>query len=162
MKQQGEKNRKKEQLKDYLNQYYTGRMVRTQLERRLINIKEEMNTPIGGHGYVSVNMKNTKEAGPGAASFVYRLSEIETRIENQKNQVEKSLLKVMDILDFLEEGSPERMILELRFIDGRSWAEIEKEMHLCRRACFSYQNKALEKLLEFKKVEALLIKREKD
>ncbi len=89
------------------------------------------------------------------------MSEIETRIENQKNQVEKSLLKVMDILDFLEEGSAERMILELRFIDGKSWTEIEKEMHMCRRTCFSYQNKGLEKLLEFKKVEAILKKQEK-
>lgn len=162
MKQQSEKNRKKEQLKEYLNQYYIGRIMRTQLERRLKNIRDEMNAPIGGHGYDPVNVKNTKEAGPGAASFVYRLSEIETRIENQKTQVEKSLLKVMDILDFLEEGSTERMILELRFIDGRSWAEIEKEMHLCRRACFSYQNKGLEKLLGFKKVETLLKRQEKD
>ena len=84
------------------------------------------------------------------------MSEIETRIGEQKSRVEKALLKVMDIMDFLEESSTERMVLELRFIDCRGWAAIEKEMHLSRRACFDYQNRALEKLLQFKKVRSIL------
>ena len=151
-----ERNEDKELLKQYLNQYYAGRIKRTQLERRLKNIQEEMATPIGGYGYSPVNYGGTNKVGPGAASFVYRMSEIETRIESQKSRVEKALLKVMDIMDFLEESSTERMVLELRFIDCKSWAAIEKEMHLSRRACFDYQNRALEKLLEFKKVRAAL------
>ena len=151
-----ERNEDKELLKQYLNQYYAGRIKRTQLERRLKNIQEEMATPIGGYGYSLVNYGGTNKVGPGAASFVYRMSEIETRIESQKSRVEKALLKVMDIMDFLEESSTERMVLELRFIDCKSWAAIEKEMHLSRRACFDYQNRALEKLLEFKKVRAAL------
>ncbi len=84
------------------------------------------------------------------------MGEIETRIEEQKSRVEKALLKVMDIMDFLEENSMERMVLELRFIDCKSWAAIEKEMHLSRRSCFDYQDKALEALLGFKKVRNLL------
>ena len=151
-----ERNEDKELLKQYLNQYYAGRIKRTQLERRLKNIREEMATPIGGYGYSPVNYGGTNKVGPGAASFVYRMSEIETRIESQKSRVEKALLKVMDIMDFLEESSTERMVLELRFIDCKSWAAIEKEMHLSRRACFDYQNRALEKLLEFKKVRTAL------
>ena len=154
--QKDERNKEKNLLKDYLNQYYSGRRKRSQLERRLKNIQEEMATPIGGHGYSPVNYRNTNKVGPGAASFVYRLSEIETRIEEQKKRVEKDLLKVMDIMDFLEENSTERMVLELRFIDCESWAAIEKEMHLSRRACFDYQNRALEKLLTFKKVENII------
>lgn len=144
--------RERELLEEYLNQYYAGRMKKAQLERRLKNIKQEMDSPIGGYGYSPVNYGGTNKTGAGAASFVYRISEIETRIENQKNQVEKSLLKVMDIMDFLEENSTERMVLELRFIDCKNWTNIEKEMHLSRSSLFNYRNKGLEKLLGFKKV----------
>lgn len=146
----------RELLKEYLNQYHAGRMKRTQLERRLKNIREEMNMPIGGYGYSPVNYGGTNKVRPGAASFVYRMSEIETRIEEQKNLAEKALLKVMDIMDFLEENSTERMVLELRFIDCKSWAAIEKELHLSRRSCFDYQSKALDSLLGYKKIKSVL------
>ena len=157
-----ERGKDKDMLKAYLNQYYTGRIKCSQLERRLKNIREEMDAPIGGRGYSPVNYGGTNNVGPGAASFVYRMSEIETRIENQKSKVEKALLKVMDIMEFLEESSMERMVLELRFIDCKGWATIEKELHLSRRACFNYQNRALEKLMEFKKVRAVLEEYEKN
>lgn len=143
-------------LKEYLNQYYAGHIKRSQLERRLKNIQKEMNTPIGGYGYSPVNYGGTNKVGTGAASFVYRMSEIETRIEEQKKQAEKALLKVMDIMDFLEENSTERMLLELRFIDCKRWEEIEQELHLSRRSLFHYQDKGLEKLLTFKKVRQIL------
>lgn len=159
--QKPEKDEGKELLKEYLNQYYICRMKRTQLEKRLKSIREEINTPIGGYEYSPVNYGGTNKVGVGAASFVYRMSEIETRIENQKNQAEKSLLRVLDIMDFLEENSPERMVLELRFIDCNDWGSIENAMHLSRRACFNYQNRALDKLLEFKKVRAILNDRDK-
>lgn len=154
--QKSRQNEDKETLKEYLNQYYTGRIKRSQLERRLKNIRTEMEAPIGGYGYSPVNYGGTNKVGPGAASFVYRMSEIETRIEDQKSRVEKALLKVMDIMDFLEESSTERMVLELRFIDCKPWAAIEKEMHLSRSSLFQYQNEGLEKLLQYKKVRQIL------
>lgn len=150
------KNEDKELLKEYLNQYYTSRIKRSQLERRLKNIREEMNAPIGGYGYSPVNYGGTNKVGPGAASFVYRIGEIETRIEDQKSRVEKALLKVMDIMDFLEESSTERMVLELRFIDCKGFPAIEKELHLSRSSLFSYQDKGLLKLLTYKKVRQIL------
>lgn len=150
------KSEKRELLKRYLEQYHAGKMKRIQLEARLKNIKEEMDAPIGGQGYSPINYRGTNNTGVGAASFVYRMSEIETRIENQKNNIGKALLKVMDILDFLKESSMERIVLELRFIDCKSWKAIERELHLSRRSCFDYQNKALDKLMEFKKVKIIL------
>lgn len=154
--QKSKKNEDKELLKEYLNQYYTSRIKRSQLERRLKTIREEMNAPIGGYGYSPVNYGGTNKVGPGAASFVYRIGEIETRIEDQKSRVEKALLKVMDIMDFLEENSTERMVLELRFIDCKSFPAIEKELHLSRSSLFSYQDKGLLKLLTYKKVHQIL------
>ena len=90
------------------------------------------------------------------------MSEIETRIEDQKSRVEKALLKVMDIMDFLEENSTERMVLELRFIDCKPWAAIERELNLSRSSLFSYQDKGLEKLLTYKKVRAILKEHKED
>lgn len=142
------KNEDKKLLKEYLSQYYTSRIKRQQLEKRLRNICEEMNAPIGGYGYSPVNYGGTNKVSDGAASFVYRISEIETRIEEQKKQVEKALLNVMDIIDLLDEDSTERMILELRFIDCKSWRIIARETHLSQSSCFNYQNRALEQLLE--------------
>ena len=155
-RQKEEWSEEKELLKEYLNQYHYARIKRSQLERRLKDIRKEMDTPVGGYGYSPINYGGTNDVGPGAASFVYRISEIESRIEEQKSWAEKAILKVMDIMDFLEESSTERMILELRFIDCKSWAVIEKEMHLSRRACFNYQDRALEKLLGYKKIRKLI------
>ncbi len=141
-------NEDKKLLKEYLNQYYISRIKRVQLEKRLRSICEEINAPIGGYGYSPVNYGGTNKVSDGAASFVYRISTIETRIEEQKKRVETALLNVMDIIDLLDEDSTERMILELRFIDCKSWKAIGKEIHLSKRSCFNYQNRALEKLLE--------------
>jgi len=146
-------NQDKELLRKYLEQYYIGRMKKTQLERRLAIILEDMKTPVRGINYTSFSHKGT---GTGAASFAYRIDEIECRIKQQQAQTGKALLKVMDVLDFLEEDSRERMVLELRFIDCKKWAEIGKEMHLSRSPLFSYQNKAFKKLLSFKKVRDVL------
>lgn len=151
-------NEDKKILKKYLSQYYSSRMKKQQLERRLKNIRAEMNTPIGGHGYRPVNYGGTNKVSEGAAAFTYRIGEIETRIEEQKECVEEALLKVMDIIDLLNEDSMERMILELRFIDCKSWAAIGKEMHLSRSSLFFYQDKGLKELLKFKRIEKILIK----
>lgn len=156
MENKKQKNEEKELLKAYLNQYNSGRIKRLQLEKRLKSIKEEMNMPIGGYGYSPVNYGGTNQVGAGAASFVYRISEIETRIEEQKKRVEKSLLKIMDVMDFLNESGTERMILESRFIDCKNWITIEKEMSLSRSSLFLYQDKGLEKLLQFKKIQQIL------
>ena len=155
-KRKKQEDKDKELIKQYLNQYYVCKIKWKQLEKRLKNLRDEMNAPIGGLGYSPVNYGGTNRVNNGAASFVYRLSEIETRIEDQKEQVEKSLLKVMDMMDFLKEESIERMILELRFIDIESWDTIAHKTHLSRSSCFYYQNRALDKLLSFKKVQNIL------
>lgn len=152
-------NEDKKLLKEYLNQYYTSRMKKIQLEKRLKNIRAEMNTPIGGYGYSPVNYGGTNKVSDGAASFVYRISEIETRLENQKKRTEKALLDVMNIIDLLDENSIERMILELRFIDCKGWKDIEREVHLSRSVCFDYQHKALSMLLKLKEIRDILEKK---
>lgn len=145
----------KDMLKEYLSQVYVAKKRKKQLEDRLKYIKQEINDPIGGHGY-SPLPNHGSTAGAGAASYVYRLAEIEQRIYDQRDQVEMSILKVMDIMDFLPDQSIERMIMELRFIDCKSWKQITKEANLTRSPCNDYFNKALEQLLSFKKVQRII------
>ncbi len=146
----------KQLLKEYLSQYYIQKMRKFQLNRRLREVNAELNEPIGGMNYSPTPRSVTNKTGAGAASILYRIVEIEDRIENQKENIEIAMLKVMDIMDFLSEGSIERMILELRHIDCRSWQQVMNEVNLTRNPCNEYYNKGLLKLLMFKKVRKIL------
>ena len=53
----------------------------------------------------------------------------------------------MDIMDFLEESSTERMVLELRFIDCKPWAAIERELNLSRSSTFSVPERRAGKII---------------
>lgn len=144
-------------LRDYLGQYYRAAKRRRQLEDRLQNICEEMNAPIGGMNYSPINVSGGR-VSQGSAAFTFRKSEIETRIEEQKKQIEADLLKIMDILDYLDAASDERMILELYYIDRLPWKEIQQRANMSRSTAFDYRDKGIEKLLTFKRVRAIIKK----
>lgn len=144
-------------LRDYLGQYYRAAKRRRQLEDRLQNICEEMNAPIGGMNYSPINVSGGR-VSQGSAAFTFRKSEIETRIEEQKKQIEADLLKIMDILDYLDAASDERMILELYYIDRLPWKEIQQRANMSRSTAFDYRDKGVEKLLTFKRVRAIIKK----
>lgn len=151
-------NEDKKQLREYLGQYYVNCIKKSHLERRLKNLRDEINHPITGYEYSPINYGGTNKVSDGVVSLVYRISEIETRLENQKKRTQKAFSKVMDIISLLEDDSTERMILELRFIECKDWAAVQKEVHISRRACFYYQSMALEKLIEFAEVKKILEK----
>lgn len=67
-----------------------------------------------------------------------------------------AVLNVMDIIDFLQIGSTERHILELRHIDCKSWTEIQRTVHLTHSPCNEYYNRGLDTLLTYKKVRHML------
>ena len=134
-------------LKECLGQYYCSRMRRKQLERRLEEIRHEMNAPIGEIHYGSRGNKSISHRNPGAAGLVFRKAGYESRIQEQREEAEKALLMVMDILDYLEPYSDERMILELRYIDNREWNDIADEMCMSRSACFYKKEFGLKRLL---------------
>ena len=92
----------------------------------------------------------------GSAAFTLRKSEIESRIGEQKKQTEEGLLKVMDILDYLEPVSDERIVLELKYIDNLSWNEIRRKICLSRSSCFNAWNRGIDTLLTFKRVHKIL------
>lgn len=153
-KEQKRIREEKEMLKNYLGQVYVARKRKRQLENRLRDIQKDVSGPIGGKGYNPLP-NHSSMSGDGAASYVYRMAEIEQKIYNQKEAIEIAILKIMDIMDYLPEQSMERMVLELRYIDCMGWKQVGSEVGLTRTPCNEYFQKGLEKLLEFKKVRIL-------
>ncbi|MFQ8778330.1 MAG: hypothetical protein ACLR78_14020 [Roseburia sp.] len=66
------------------------------------------------------------------------------------------MLKVLDVLDFLDNGSLEKEIMEYKYLDGKTWDAIPDIANKSRSQCIEYWNRGLNKLLEFGKVQALL------
>ena len=125
--EQARHNEEIEILNNYLSQRRKAKRRKTILEKRLMDIREDMKHPISAVGYSPINAP-TNEIGEGAASFTFRTSDCELKIYEQADQVTKDLLKVMDIMDYLDKSSDEREALELDYIDGLTWEKKEKKM----------------------------------
>ena len=129
-------------LKQYLGQYYYAKMKKKQLEARLRTFRENM---LGTKGmqYSPVPRSQTNSVGDGLATQVIRA-------------MEKTMLNVMKIMDFLPTDSAERSILEYRHIDCLSWKQVCKEANMTRTPCNKYYNAGIDKLLTYKKVQSIL------
>nr|DAH03590.1 MAG TPA: Protein of unknown function (DUF1492) [Caudoviricetes sp.] len=150
-----EMQKEKKVLEWYLGKMYRAKLRKHQLNRRLQEINDELNSPIGGKGY-SAMPRSSGGVSQGAASIVMRIAEIEDRIEDQKNTIANAMLKVMDIMDYLPINTMERYILELRYIDCLSWKRIQEEAHMTRNPCNNYRNSALHILLQNKRVKKII------
>lgn len=148
-----------ELLDQYLYQYKRCINKKRNLERRQKEIKWELDHPLNGVSYDG--MPRGGGESPGCAAISFRLDEINTRIEEQKEKSVKVLAAIMNIIEFLPENTTERDIIEHRYIDRFSWEKICKEEHLSRTPATRYWRKGLYKLLEFKKVQQVLWEYEK-
>ena len=128
-------------LRKYLARYYRAKQKRGILERRLQSLRADL---------------------PGKGGFmppcpVEELApEIEAKIRQQTEAAEKSVLEIINILELLPAESTERTILELRHIDCKTWAEIERTVYLTRTPCAKYYNRGLDALLRMSKVRQIL------
>lgn len=145
---------KKELLKKYLNQYYRKRKKKKDLERRLDNFKEEM-LGIKGMRYSQMPKSNTNTTVNEPLDFKIKCEAIQERIDGERKTAASSMLKVMDILEYLDD-STERDVLEYRFLDGEAWKEITKKVAMSKSRCIDYYNMGLEKLLRYKKIRVIL------
>lgn len=89
-------------------------------------------------------------------SLVYRIAEVEDRIDKQREAMAKAVLHVMDMIDLLPQNSMERTVVEMRHIDCKPWEKISQAVHMSRSRVFDYYNAALETLLGYKRTEKLL------
>lgn len=142
-------------LKRYLSQYYRAKERQSALRRRLEELQAELRHP----GASSPPFDATPVRGRtsnGAASLVFKIGEVEERIQKQIENEVKSVTDIMDMLELLPSGSMERSILEYRHIDCYPWGEIMSCVHFSRSSCFDYYNKGLDKLLAMETVQATL------
>lgn len=148
----------KKTLKEYLGRYADARARKKQLEKRLRNIQEEMDTPIGGCGYKPTPHSRTNTISDKSASFMLRMAEIEERIMEEKNLESRYMLEVMEIMDYLGKETVERRILECKYIDVERMEQIASREHMSRKSCYQYLNRGIQELIQFKKVRAVIEK----
>lgn len=83
-------------------------------------------------------------------------TEIEAKLRTQKREAKKSTLQIMEILDFLPQGSTERTIMELRHIDCKTWTQVQRAAFLTPSPCYERYNKGLDALLGIDKVRSMV------
>lgn len=152
-------NEEIEVLSNYLSQRRKSKRRKAILEKRLMDIREDMKHPISAVGYSPINSP-TNEISEGSASFTFRTTDCELKIYEQADQATKDLLKIMDIMDYLDKSSDEREVLELYYIDGHTWEYVAEKMDISRSQVYNLRRAGLEKLLTFKRVQEIVRKYE--
>lgn len=144
-------------LKNYLGQYYKAKFKRKQLEVRLKNFREEM---VGAKGisYSPVPRGQSGVTTSKTEDYVVKALEIEDRIMKQQVEVQRAMLAVMEVMDFLPIDSVERSVLEYRHIDCLPWKFIIARMSYSKASCHNYYNAGIDMLLRCVKVQETLQK----
>ena len=141
-------------LKWMLGQVYRAERHKRELEDRLMRISVEREAPIGSPGYDP--LPRVMKPGAGAASILYKLADIEDRIYEQKSEVEKSIVRVMDIIDFIPSNETARRIFELRHLDCMNFSDTAEAIPMARSRCYEIYNETIDKLLDFPKIQKMI------
>ena len=143
-----------QELSDFLSQYRNYIMRKRTLERRRREIMKEFDMPLSG-----VSMDGMPKGGGnfnGCAAISMRLDEIEQRIREQAEIATKVLNDIMDIIELLPENSPERGIIENRYVDRMGWDEICRENHFSKSHSIRYWKKGLDELLLMRRTKDIM------
>lgn len=162
MNQQTTGGATREAVKEYLQQYHMARERRRMLERRHDVLARELRPPAPGSTYMTMPASHPAADSEGAVSVVFRLAEVEDRIEAQRAAMGRAVTMVMDLIDLLPENSMERTVVELRHIDCKKWERICKEVHMSRSRVNDYYNAALDTILSNKRAQKLVQDFEQD
>lgn len=141
----------REAVKDYLQRYHMAKERKRILERRHADLTRELEEPTAGGGYRTMPSSKGGKRTEGAVSVVFRLAEVEERIEQQRQDMGKTLLEVMDLVDLLPPNAMERTVVELRHIDCLKWEQICREIHMSRSSVTDYYTRGLAKIMQNKR-----------
>lgn len=145
----------REAVKEYLQQYHVAKKKKRILEERHRVLSSELRAPVPGSAFRT--MPASKKVNiDGPVSVVFRIEEVEERIEEQRGAMAKAILNVMDLIDLLPQNSTERTIVEMRHIDCMAWDKIAAGLYMSRSNVFNYYNAALDKLLTYKRTRKLV------
>ena len=135
----------REAVKRYLQQYHAAKQKKRILEERRRTLAADLRGPSTAPAYRAA--PSARPAHPdGAGAVVFKIADVEERIEAQQMEMAKAVQNVMDLIDLLPVGSTERTVVEMRHIDSKTWEQIAKEVYLSRSAVFNYYNTALDRL----------------
>lgn len=149
-----EKEQERDALRHYLAGYRVARVRLDRLKARHDALKEDMAASLKGTKYDS--MPTSGGTSDGAASIIYRIADIEDRIKEQCKLMSVQCMRVMDMLDYLDDDSQQRLVLELRYIDGMNWYDISENLCISRSSCHRAERQALDDLLEFDRVREII------
>lgn len=147
-------------LKWMLGQVRRAEHHKKELLERLERINEDRKNPIKSPGYDP--MPRSAGVGDGAASILFKLSEIEERIFEQRDEIDKAIVQVMDIIDFIPQGEIARRIFELRHLDGLNMGETADAIPMSKSRCYDIYNETIDKLLDFPKIALMVEENEAD
>ena len=142
-------------LDSYLNQYGISIKEKKALQYRRQEIKNEFEKPLRSTEFGKG--KSSQADNSECASLAIRLYEIEKKIIRQTSEAEKTLFRIMDIIDFLPEHSLERLIVEHKYIDQFGWTKISMTCGVSKRTAMRRCKKALNILLGFERVRELCL-----
>ena len=135
----------REAVKRYLQQYHAAKQKKRILEERRRTLAADLRGPSTAPAYRAA--PSARPAHPdGAGAVVFKIADVEERIEAQQMEMAKAVQNVMDLIDLLPMGSMERTVVEMRHIDSKTWEQIAREVYLSRSAVFNYYNTALDRL----------------
>ena len=109
-------NPEREAVKEYLQQYHDAKVKKRILEERHRTLSAELRDPGVGSTYRTMPTAKRQAREGGAVSLVYRISEVEDRIDQQREAMAKAVLHVMDMIDILPQNSMERTVVEMRHL----------------------------------------------
>lgn len=138
---------KREAVKIYLRQYGNALDKKRILEERRRVLSYELSSPPARRPLSHTPRSKGTAKTDGAVSIVYRIDNVDKRIEKQKESATKAVLRVMDLIDLLPEQSMERQIVELRHIDCMPWDAVSRAAHISRSRAIDYYNAAIDLLL---------------
>ena len=145
-----------EQLSDFLWQYSDCIRRKNSLERRRREIMREFDMPLSG-----VSMDGMPKAcgfSSGCAALSIRLDDIEQRIREQTEAATKILSDILDVIELLDYNTPERGIIESRYIDRMGWSAVCQENNFSRTHAIRYWKKGLDDLLSMKRTRDIMKK----
>ena len=136
---------KQKLLNDFLWQYSNSIRRKKNLERRRREIIKDFDMPLSG---VSINgMPKGGGTPAGCAALSIRLDDIEQRIKEQAEAATKVLSDILDVIELLEDHTPERGIIENRYIDRMKWDAVCRENNFSKTHAIRYWKKGLDELL---------------
>lgn len=122
-----ERNVQRQRVRDYLSRYSICKQRIAQLNSRLKDLEEDEKEPINGVQY-SATPKGSK-VSDGAASYLYRKENIIEQINIEIQSKYSILSNILIVLKAVPLESLQRMVIEYKYIDGRTNEAIRRKMN---------------------------------